>query len=54
MSDLLIRGIRMPTEKPIAIVIHPDGIAYCAEMCAGVCTKYLNDYVAIPVPSQGG
>lgn len=49
MSDLLIRGIGMPTEKPIAVVIHPDGTAYCAEMFAGVCTKYLNDCVAIPV-----
>lgn len=53
MSDLLIRGIGMPTEKPIAVVIHPDGTAYCAEMLAGVCTEYLNDCVAIPVPPHG-
>ena len=53
MSGLLIRGIRMPTEKPIAVVIHPDGTAYCAEMLAGVCTEYLNDCVAIPVPTHG-
>lgn len=54
MSDLLIRGIGMPIEKPIAVVINPDGTAYCAEMCAGVCTQYLNDCVAIPVQSHGG
>lgn len=53
MSDLLIRGIGMPTEKPIAVVIHPDGTAYCAEMLAGVCTEYLNDCVATPVPPHG-
>lgn len=48
-----IKDMDMPTEKPIAVVIHPDGTAYCAEMLAGVCTEYLNDCVAIPVPPHG-
>ena len=49
---IYIKGIEMPKDKAIAVVIHPDGIAYSAEMSAGVCTEYLKDCVAIPVSPQ--
>lgn len=43
----------MPKEKAVAVVIHPDGTAYTAEMTAGVCTEYLADCTAIEVPAHG-
>lgn len=49
---IYIKGIEMPKDKAIAVVIHPDGTAYSAEMSAGVCTEYLKDCVAIPVSPQ--
>lgn len=45
--------MNMPKEKAIAVVIHPDGTAYTAEMTAGVCTEYLADRTAIEVPAHG-
>lgn len=42
----------MPKEKAVAVVIHPDGTAYTAEMTAGVCTEYLADCTAIEVPAH--
>lgn len=51
--SLLIKNMEMPKDKAIAVVIHPDGTAYSAEMLAGVCTKYLTDCEAIPVPPHG-
>lgn len=51
--SVLIKGMEMPKGKAIAVVIHPDGTAYSAEMFAGVCTKYLTDCEAIPVPEHG-
>ena len=53
MSDLLIKGVEMPKDKAVAVVIHPDGTAYTAEMFAGVCTEYLSDCTAVPVPAHG-
>ena len=49
---IYIKEIEMPKDKAIAVVIHPDGTAYSAEMSAGVCTEYLKDCVAIPVSPQ--
>ena len=51
--SILIKGMEMPSKKAIAVVIHPDGTAYTAEMFAGVCTKYLADCTAVPVPPHG-
>lgn len=51
--SILISGISMPEDKAIAVVIHPDGTAYSAEMFAGVCAKYLTDCEAVPVPPHG-
>ena len=51
---ILIEGIEMPKDKAVAVVIHPDGIAYTSEMVAGVCTKYLVDCTAVPVPEPHG
>lgn len=51
--SILIKGIEMPQKKAIAVVIHPDGTAYSTEMFAGVCTEYLADCTAIPVPPHG-
>lgn len=45
--------MEMPIDKAVAVVIHPDGTAYTAEMFAGVCTKYLSDCTAVPVPPHG-
>ena len=45
--------IDMPKEKSVAVVIHPDGTAYTAEMSAGVCTEYLADCTAVPIPPHG-
>lgn len=53
MSGIYIFGISMPEDKAIAVVIHPDGIAYSAEMFAGVCTNYLTDCEAVPIPEHG-
>jgi len=53
MSGIYISGIELPKDKAIAVVIHPDGTAYSAEMFSGVCTKYLKDCSAIPVPNHG-
>ncbi len=53
MSDILIKDMKMPKDKTIAVVIHPDGTAYSAEMFAGVCTKYLTDCEAVPVQPHG-
>lgn len=50
---LYIQGIELPSEKPVAVVIHPDGTAYSAEMFAGVCTEYLADCKASAVPAHG-
>ena len=46
--------MEMPKDKAVAVVIHPDGTAYTAEMVAGVCTKYLADCKAVPVPEPHG
>ena len=43
----------MPKDKAVAVVIHPDGTAYTADMFAGVCTKYLADCTAAHVPPHG-
>lgn len=51
--SVLIKGMEMPKDKAVAVVIHPDGTAYTAEMFAGVCTKYLADCTAVPVPPHG-
>lgn len=51
--SILIKGISMPQTKAIAVVIHPDGTAYSAKMFAGVCTEYLADCTAVPVPPHG-
>lgn len=51
--NILIKGVEMPKDKAIAVVIHPDGTAYSVEMFAGVCTNYLTDCEAIPVPPHG-
>lgn len=51
--SILIKGMEMPKDKAIAVVIHPDGTAYSAEMFAGVCTEYLADCTAVPVPPHG-
>lgn len=46
-------NMEMPKDKAVAVVIHPDGTAYTAEMSAGVCTEYLADCTAISVPPHG-
>lgn len=51
--SILIKGMEMPKDKAIAVVIHSDGTAYSAEMFAGVCTKYLTDCEAVPVLPHG-
>lgn len=51
--SVLIKGMEMSKDKAIAVVIHPDGTAYSAEMFAGVCTEYLADCTAVPVPPHG-
>ena len=51
--SILIKGIDMPKEKTISVVIHPDGTAYAEYIFAGVCTEYLKDCVAVPVPAHG-
>ena len=51
--SVYIKGMEMPKDKAVAVVIHPDGTAYTAEMLAGVCTKYLADCTAVPVPEHG-
>jgi len=51
--SILIKGLDMPKDKAIAVVIHPDGTAYSAHICAGVCTEYLTDCTAVPVPPHG-
>ena len=48
-----IKGMEMPKNKAVAVVIHPDGTAYTAKMSAGVCTEYLADRTAVPVPPHG-
>lgn len=48
-----IKGMEMPKDKAIAVVIHPDGTAYTAEMVAGTCTEYLADCAAVSVPPHG-
>ena len=53
MAGIYIPGMDMPKDKAIAVVIHPDGTAYSAEMFAGVCTEYLADCTAVPVPPHG-
>lgn len=53
MSSILIKGMEMPKDKAVAVVIHPDGTAYSAKMFAGVCTEYLADCTAVPVPPHG-
>lgn len=53
MSDILIKNMEMPKDKAVAVVIHPDGTAYTAEMFAGVCTEYLSDCTAVPVCPHG-
>lgn len=50
---ILINGMEMPKDKAVAVVIHPDGTAYTAEMVAGVCTEYLADCIAVTVPPHG-
>jgi len=50
---ILINGMEMPKDKAVAVVIHPDGTAYTAEMIAGVCTEYLADCTAVTVPPHG-
>ena len=50
---IYIKGMEMPKDKAVAVVIHPDGTAYSAKMFAGVCTEYLDDYTAVPVPPHG-
>lgn len=47
MSDLLIKGMEMPKDKPLIIKINPDG---------AVSSTFDNDYrkyAAIPVPPHG-
>ena len=51
--SILIKGMEMPTKKAIAGVIHADGFACSAEFSAGVCTEYLKDCEAVPVPPHG-
>lgn len=51
--SVLIKGMTMPKDKFVAVVIHPDGTAYTTEMTAGVCTKYLADCTAVLVPPHG-
>lgn len=51
--SVMICGMEMPQDKAVAVVIHPDGTAYTAEMFVGVCTKYLADCTAVPVPPHG-
>lgn len=46
-------NMEMPKDKAVAVVIHPDGTAYTAEMFAGVCTEYLADCTAVQVPPHG-
>lgn len=46
-------NVDMPKDKAVAVVIHPDGTAYTAEMFAGVCTEYLSDCTAVFVPPHG-
>lgn len=53
MSDILIKNLKMPIDKAVAVVIHPDGTAYTARMFAGVCTEYLSDCTAVFVPPHG-
>lgn len=50
---LYIKNMEMPKDKAVAVVIHPDGTAYTAEMFAGVCTEYLSDCTAVSVPPHG-
>ena len=51
--SILIKRMEMPKDKAVAVVIHPDGTAYTAEMFAGVCTEYLSDCTAVHVPPHG-
>ena len=50
---IYLLNMEMPKDKAVAVVIHPDGTAYTAEMFAGVCTEYLSDCTAVPVPPHG-
>lgn len=51
--SVLIKGLQFPKDNAIAVVIHPDGTAYSSKMFAGVCTEYLTDCSAVPVPPHG-
>lgn len=51
--SIYIKGMDMPKDEAVAVMIHPDGTAYTAEMFAGVCTKYLADCTAVTVPPHG-
>ena len=52
--SVLIKGLQFPKDNAIAVVIHPDGTAYSSKMFAGVCTEYLTDCSAVPVPTPHG
>lgn len=52
--SILIKGLQFPKDNAIAVVIHPDGTAYSSKMFAGVCTEYLADCSAVPVPPHDG
>ena len=52
--SVLINGLQFPKDNAIAVVIHPDGTAYSSKMFAGVCTEYLTDCSAVPVPTPHG
>lgn len=53
MAGIYITDMEMPNDKAIAFVIWPDGTAYSSKMVAGVCTEYIKDCKAIPVPDHG-
>ena len=51
--SILIKGMEMPKDNAIAVIIHPDGTAYRLKCSLGLCTKYLADCEATPVPPHG-
>lgn len=51
--SILIKGMETPKDKAIAVIIHPDGTAYRMKCSLGLCTKYLKDCEAVPVPPHG-
>lgn len=53
MAGVYIPDFPMPTDKPVAIVIHPDGTAYLSEIVSGVLGYELRNCEVLPTPDHG-